>query len=159
MMTLWMVLIAGGVVLLDQLTKYLTVSNLDLYEICPVLDGLFHFPYIRNPGAAFSSFEGAQWLFALIFVGLTIAIVYEYRHQTLGFTKFEWLLIAGVYGGGIGNMIDRTRFGYVVDMIAVEFMNFPVFNVADCFITVCGIALVAHLALCNKEFWKDGKKK
>ncbi len=159
MMTLWMVLIAGGIVALDQWTKFLTVANIDLYERVPVLDGVFHLTLIHNPGAAFSTFEGAQWLFALIFVALTIAILYELKHQKLGLKSVEWLLIAGVYGGGLGNMIDRIRMGYVVDMIAVDFINFPVFNVADCFITVCGIALVAHLAFCNKDFWKDEKKK
>lgn len=159
MMTFWMALIVGAVVALDQWTKFLTVTNINLYERVPVLDGVFHLTQLHNPGAAFSTFEGAQWLFALIFVVLTIALVYELRHQKLGLKPLEWLLIAGIYGGGLGNMIDRIRMGYVVDMIAVEFINFPVFNVADCFITVCGIALVAHLAFCNKDFWKDEKKK
>ncbi len=159
MMTLWMVLIAAAAVVLDQWTKYLTVANIELFGRVPAVDGLFHFTLIHNTGAAFSSFEGAQWLFALIFAALTVAIVYEWKHQRLGLKPVEWLLIAGVYGGGLGNMIDRIRLGYVVDMIAVDFINFPVFNVADCFITVCGIALVAHLAFCNKEFWKDGSKK
>ena len=55
-------------------------------------------------------------------------------------------------------MIDRLRFGYVVDMIAVDFINFPVFNVADSFITCGGILLLVHLAFFNREFWKDDKK-
>lgn len=159
MLNLWMALIAALIVGLDQWTKYLTVANLALHEKFPVLEGIFHFTYIRNPGAAFSSFEGAQWLFALIFVVLTVWLIRERRRQTLAFTNFEWLLIAGIYGGGLGNMIDRFRFGYVVDMIATDFIDFPVFNVADCFITVCGIALVAHLIFCNKDFWKDEKEK
>ena len=159
MLNLWMALIAALIVGLDQWTKYLTVANLELYEKFPGLEGVFHFTYIRNPGAAFSSFEGAQWLFALIFLALTVWLIRERRRQTLAFTRFEWLLIAGIYGGGLGNMIDRFRFGYVVDMIATDFIDFPVFNVADCFITVCGIALAAHLIFCNKDFWKDEKKK
>ena len=159
MMTLWMFLIAGGAVVLDQWTKYLTVAHIGLFERVRAVDGLFHLTYIQNTGAAFSSFEGAQWLFALIFVALTVGLIYEWKHQKLGLQPMEWLLIAGVYGGGLGNMIDRTRLGYVVDMIAVDFMKFPVFNVADCFITVCGIALIVHLMVCNKDFWKDGEKK
>ena len=55
-------------------------------------------------------------------------------------------------------MIDRLRFGFVVDMIEVEFINFAVFNIADCFITCGCIALLAHLVLFNKDFWKDEKK-
>ena len=56
-------------------------------------------------------------------------------------------------------MIDRVRLGYVVDMIETKFIRFPVFNVADCFITCGCIALIAHLVLFNKNFWKDEKKK
>ena len=56
-------------------------------------------------------------------------------------------------------MIDRLRFGYVVDMIQTDFMDFPVFNVADCFITCGCILLMVHLFLFNKEFWKEEKKK
>ena len=74
------------------------------------------------------------------------------------FTTFERWCIAAVYGGGLGNMIDRVRFGYVVDMIETQFMEFPVFNVADSFITCGCIALIAHLILFNKAFWKEGKK-
>ena len=56
-------------------------------------------------------------------------------------------------------MIDRLRLKYVVDMIYLDFMEFPVFNVADCFITCGGILLIGHLIFFNKEFWKDEKKK
>ena len=62
--------------------------------------------------------------------------------------------------GGVGiNKIARFRFGYVVDMIGTDFMEFPVFNVADCFITCSCILLLAHLFLFNKDFWKEEKKK
>jgi len=66
--------------------------------------------------------------------------------------------IAAIYGGGLGNMIDRVRMGYVVDMIETTFVEFPVFNVADCFITCGCILLIVHLVLFNKAFWKDEKK-
>ena len=55
-------------------------------------------------------------------------------------------------------MIDRLRLGYVIDMFETAFITFPVFNVADCFITCGAIAMIVHLVFCNKEFWKDGKK-
>ena len=77
----------------------------------------------------------------------------------MGFKTFErWCMVA-VFAGGLGNMIDRLRLGYVVDMIELEFMEFPVFNVADCFITCGCILLMLHLIFFNKEFWKDEKKK
>ena len=153
------VLFVGGIVAADQITKYLTVANIALYADVPLIPGLLQLTYVQNTGAAFSSFEGQQWLFALIFLVFTGMIVREFFKKSMGFTTFEWWCIAAIYGGGLGNMIDRVRMGYVVDMIETIFMEFPVFNVADCFITCGTIALMVHLVLCNKEFWKDEKKK
>ena len=155
---LLMALFSVGAVVLDQWTKALTVANIPLYQEVPFLDGLFHFTYIQNTGAAFSSFRGQQWLFALIFAVFTVFLIWELRKNSMGFLPFERWCIAAIWAGGLGNMIDRVRLGYVVDMIEVEFITFPVFNVADCFITCGCVLLIAHLILFNKEFWKDGKK-
>ena len=114
------------VVAADQLTKALVVANIPLGGHVDFLPGFLDFTYLRNTGAAFSSFE--RWS------------------------------IAAIYAGGLGNMIDRLRLGYVVDMIETQFMDFPVFNVADCFITCGCIALFVSLGLFNKEFWKEDKK-
>ena len=152
------VIFVAVIVGLDQLTKYLVVASIPLGGHVPFLPGILELTYVRNDGAAFSSFAGMQWLFALIFLAFTGAVLYEYFKKPMGFTKFERWCIAAVYGGGLGNMIDRLRLGYVVDMLNTQFMNFPVFNVADCFITCGCIALLISLALCNKSFWKDEKK-
>ena len=151
-------LFAAGIVAADQFTKYLTVANIALYEDVPFIPGLLQLTYVQNTGAAFSSFEGQQWLFAVIFLLFTAAVVYEFSKNTMGFTNFERWCIAAVYGGGLGNMIDRVRLGFVVDMIETKFMQFPVFNVADCFITCGCILVVVSLVFFNKNFWKDGKK-
>ena len=153
-----MALMAAGIVALDQWTKALTVAKIPLYWPVPVLDGVFHFTYVQNTGAAFSSFEGQQWLFALIFVAFTLGIAYDYRKKYMPFSNFERWCVLFIWAGGVGNMIDRLRLGYVVDMIAVEFIRFPVFNVADCFITCGCVIMMVSLFLFNKEFWKDEKK-
>ena len=158
MQSLWMALFALGIAGADQLTKYLTVANIPLYGEVPFLPGVLKFTYVQNTGAAFSSFQGMQWLFALIFLALTVLIFLEYFKKPLPFSKFDRWCIAAIYGGGLGNMIDRLRLGYVVDMIETEFITFPVFNVADCFITCGCIALMIHLVFFNKSFWKDEKK-
>jgi signal peptidase II len=155
---LWMALFAAGAVALDQWTKAMTVAQIPLHWDVPVLDGLFHLTYVQNTGAAFSSFQGQQWLFALIFAVFTGFLMWELWKNSMGFKPFERLCIVSIWAGGLGNMIDRLRLGYVVDMIEVEFIRFPVFNVADCFITCGCVLLIAHLILFNKEFWKDGKK-
>ena len=122
-------LIAAGIVAFDQFTKYLTVTHLSLGGWIPGIPGLIRFTYVQNTGAAFSSFQGQQWLFALIFVVFTVLVLWEYWKKSMPFSKFERLCIVAIYGGGLGNMIDRVRLGYVVDMIETEFMEFPVFNV------------------------------
>ena len=147
------------IVVLDQIAKYLTVANIALGEAVAFIPGLLQLTYVQNTGAAFSSFEGQQWLFAVIFVAFTGLIIWEYRKNAMGFKPFERWCVAAIYGGGLGNMIDRVRMGYVVDMIETTFMEFPVFNVADCFITCGCVLMMVHLVLFNKEFWKDGKKK
>ena len=153
----WFCLFAAGVVAADQITKWLVVTLIPLGGRVAAIPGLFSLTNVRNTGAAFSAFEGAQWLFILIFVIFTGAILWEYFKKRMPFTTFERWCIAAVYAGGLGNMIDRVRLGYVVDMIATDFINFPVFNVADCFITCGCIGLIVHLVFFNKNFWKDGK--
>lgn len=148
----------AAVVAADQLAKFLTVANIELFSDVPFIPGLLQLTYVQNTGAAFSSFQGQQWLFAVMFVIFTGVILWEFFKKPMPFTKVERWCIAAVYAGGLGNMIDRVRLGYVVDMIETTFMEFPVFNVADCFITCGCILLMVHLFLFNKEFWKDDKK-
>ena len=151
-------LMALGITAADQLTKYFTVKNIQLFGKVEAIEGLFHFTYVQNTGAAFSSFEGMQWLFALIFGFFTAAIVWEFWKKSMGFTTFERWCIAAIWAGGLGNMIDRVRLGYVVDMICTDFIKFPVFNVADIFITCGCVILLVHLVFFNRAFWKDEKK-
>ena len=155
---LFMSLFAGAIVALDQVTKYLTVANIELFEKVPFLPGLVGLTYVRNTGGAWSLFSGMIWMFVLVFAVMTVLILWEYFKKPMPFSKFERWCIAAVYGGGLGNIIDRVRLGYVVDMIETEFITFPVFNVADCFITCGCIALLVSLVFFNKEFWKDEKK-
>ena len=158
MFLLILTIFSAGIVAVDQLTKFLVVENIPLYADVPLLPGVVQLTYAQNTGAAFSILQGQQWLFALIFAVFTAAIIWAYCKKALPFSKFEWFCIAAIYGGGLGNMIDRLRLGYVIDMIETQFINFPVFNVADSFITCGCIALMVSLIFFNKAFWKDEKK-
>ena len=151
-------ILAVLLVIVDQITKYLTVAKIPLFGQVEAIDGLFHFTYVQNTGAAFSSFSGMQWLFALIFLVFAAFIIWEFPKKRWPLTDLERWCVVAIFAGGMGNMIDRLRFGYVIDMIEVDFMRFAVFNVADCFITCGCIALMAHLIFFNKAFWKDEKK-
>ena len=158
MQYLFMILFVAGATALDQLTKFLVVENISLYGHVEFIPDVLSFTYVQNTGAAFSSFRGMQWLFLVVFIVFTAGVVWEFSKKKMPFTTFERWCIAAIYGGGLGNMIDRLRYGYVVDMVKTEFMNFPVFNVADCFITCGCVLLLVHLFFFNREFWKDEKK-
>ena len=158
MMYLFMALLTAVIVAADQLTKLWVVANIPLHTSMDAIPGLFHLTYTQNTGAAFSSFQGMLWLFILIFAVFTVGIVWEFSKKRMPFKTFDRWCIVAIYAGGLGNMIDRLRLGYVVDMIAVDFIDFPVFNVADCFITCGCIALLVHLVFFNKEFWKEETK-
>ena len=154
-----MILVAAAIGVRDQVSKFLVLQNIPLYGHVDLWPGVVCLTYVQNTGAAFSSFQGAQWLFIVIFIVLTALIIWEFTKKKLPFTNFERWIIVAIYAGGVGNMIDRFRFGYVIDMIQTEFITFPVFNVADSFVTCGCILLVIHLVFFNKEFWKDEKKK
>ena len=153
-----MLLMAGGIVVADQLSKLWVVQEIPLYGNIPVFPGLFSLTYIQNRGAAWGSFEGMIWLFTIIFFVFTALLIWEFAKKRMPFSTFDRWCIVAIWAGGMGNMIDRLRLGYVVDMIQTDFMNFPVFNIADCFITCSCFLLMAHLFLINKEFWKEEKK-
>ena len=150
-------MIAIGI-LLDQITKWLAVIFLKGNPSVPsFVEWFMQFTYVENRGAAWGMFADQRWVFITI---STVAIIGVLLYIYLKRPKDKLLMasLALIIAGGIGNMIDRLRLGYVIDMIEVEFINFPVFNVADCFITCGCVLLILHLIFFNKEFWKDGKK-
>lgn len=150
-------LIAAFVVIIDQISKLWIRTNLDLNEIIPIVDRL-SLTYIHNTGSAFGLFAGQSFLLALIsFVGL-IAIMWF--HHYLYLTDIWGNLALGlVFGGAIGNLIDRLRFGRVTDFIYVRLwydssglpVYWPTFNFADSAITAGCIALICYLIFAFKK--------
>lgn len=144
------------IIALDQITKYLTVANIPLGEEIAAIPGLFHFTYIRNTGASFSMLEGNGWLFIGVLLIFTVILAVLLKRKVI--TKpFEIWCLAAIWGGGVGNAIDRIHLGYVVDMIEVEFMRFAVFNVADIFITCGCIALIIYVLFFDREATRPQK--
>ena len=148
-------LIAAAVIALDQLTKYLVVQNIAAGGFVRCIDGVFHLTYIENRGAAFGMLSEHRWVFmAVSAVAIAAILVYMWREKP----KSMWLKTAlgMIVGGGVGNMIDRTLSGAVVDFIEVDFVDFAVFNVADSFVTVaCGILIVYLIAEAVRENKKE----
>lgn len=146
----FLVLFMALIVALDQWSKLAVVANIPLYGNVPALPGIFHLTYVQNDGAAFSMLQGGRWLFtAVLVIGLGVCIFLIAKKKIT--SKPELWCLAAIFGGGIGNLIDRLRLGYVVDMIAVDFVDFAVFNVADSFITCGAIALVIYVMFFDKK--------
>lgn len=139
-------LIALAAVGLDQYTKWLTVENIPLGGSVSAHNPIFSFTYLRNEGAAWSILEGKMWFFYLITLIAVIILVYLLV-QNVG--KSLWLNVglALILGGALGNFIDRLRFGYVVDMIQLDFINFPIFNIADSCLSVGVLCVFVYIIL------------
>ena len=157
-MYILMVLAVVAVVILDQLSKLWVVQNIEIFGFLEAIPGLFHLTYVQNTGAAFSSFEGFRWLLSGVFVLFAGLVIWEFSKKKLPFSGFDRWCIVFVFAGGLGNAIDRIRLGYVVDMVELEFIRFPVFNLADGFISCGCILLILHMIFFNKDFWKEEKK-
>ena len=145
------VIVALLIVIFDQLTKYYVVENFYLGESVPVIENIFHWTYILNPGAAFGMLEGSRWFFVVIAVGVLGGIWYMKDEINEG----GWMMQYGaaLFGGGaIGNLIDRARSGLVIDFF--DFRIWPVFNVAD--IAICvGVAMILWKVLETEFLTKE----
>lgn len=138
------------IVVLDQVVKAVVSANIPLGEVIPAIPGLFHWTHFHNTGAAFSMLQGGRWLFAAVcIIGLAVTVVLVWKKVLTN--RAELWCLAAIFGGGIGNLIDRLRLGYVVDMIEVEFMDFAVFNIADAFISCGAVALVVYVLFFDRE--------
>ena len=120
---------------LDQVTKFLTTHFYDLYDVKEIIPHILSFTYIRNEGAAFGILQGARVFFVILTIVVFIAIVIYFLKDKPE-TQLEKLALTFIAGGAAGNFIDRLLLGYVRDFIMVEFIDFPVFNIADCFVCI-----------------------
>jgi signal peptidase II len=147
----YLLLIGGGIIALDQLTKLLILHYLPLYSAIEVIPDLFNLVHVRNTGGAFSIFAGANsvWRQSL-FTGLTLFVVviivfaYGKVRQEDRWSRTAYALITG---GALGNLIDRLRFGEVVDFLDcyVGAYHWPAFNLADSAITAGALMLAVSL--------------
>ncbi|MGN7407603.1 signal peptidase II [Sporosarcina sp. SAFN-010] len=150
--------IAALVILVDQLTKWLVATNMEIGERIPLIEPYLGLLSHRNRGAAWGMLEGQMWLFAIVTIVVVIGIVYYFQKEGKNEPLFAWSLML-LLGGAVGNFIDRMVRGEVVDfvnvLIPVINYDFPIFNVADAALT-CGVVLVIiHLILDEKKNKKD----
>ena len=134
------VLIAG-ILLVDQLVKYVVRSHMYVGETIPVIQNVFHLTYVRNTGAAFNLFEGMSLFLQIVtLIALIFAVWFMEKHLQRHWTLLLSMIL--IISGGAGNLLDRVMLGYVTDLFEFKLIHFPVFNVADipictgCFILV-----------------------
>ncbi len=134
--------VAGLLLVLDQFTKYLAILHLKDSQAYVLIDGVLELKYLENRGSAFGMLQNQKVFILFVgFVFLAVILFFLFKLPVEKKFRIVHILLAAVVAGGLGNMIDRFRFDYVVDFIYFVLINFPVFNVADCYIVVSVIGL------------------
>ena len=139
----------------DQAVKYWTVQNLKGQSDIALWPGVFELTYVENRGAAFGMLQDQRWLFTVLTVAVILGLLFVFfRLGPERKFKLTRVCCVGVLAGAIGNLIDRSILHYVVDMFYFKLIDFPVFNVADCYVVVFGI-LFCLAALLQKDLLDD----
>lgn len=150
----WYFLLSGLIVLADQLVKLWVMGNIPLHGFLPFLPQVLGLTYVRNTGASFSLLADHTWLLVILSavssVVVAVLLVKRFLPRPMGM-----LGLALVLGGAVGNLIDRVRLGYVVDMFQTLFIDFAIFNVADVGIVIGGVLVMLYLLT---QYGKDQKE-
>ena len=139
-------------VFLDQISKYLAVKYLKDKPAVPIIKDVFELNYLENRGAAFGVLQNQKICFLILGVIILFAVVFVlFRVPDDKKYNILHVLLILIASGGIGNMIDRIRFGYVVDFFSFVLINFPIFNVADICVTVSMFGLSVLILFVYKD--------
>ena len=146
------------IILLDTISKSLVENNMVLNTgDIPVIEGVFHLHFVKNPGATFGFMDEVSWA-REFFIAVTFVLIFGiviYTVVSKVKNKIYLASVSFIVGGGIGNLIDRMAFGEVVDFFEFRLINFAIFNVADCFVVI-GVGLM--IIYCIKEELKTKRK-
>lgn len=140
---------------IDQLIKYFVIEYLKPIGVFELIDGFIRLRYVENTGAVFGSFSSHTAVLTVVSIILLIVTIYFLVSQK-NKSKLVSLTLLLMIAGGIGNIIDRIRLHFVVDYIEPTFIDFAVFNFADCLITVGAFVLMIYLVI---DIVKDEKTK
>lgn len=145
-------LLLALLVALDQYTKYIAVQRLKNQPAFNIINGVLEFNYLENRGAAFGMLQNQKIFFVFVAIIFLCVIAYVLVKAPLEKKYFKLhILLVMIAGGAIGNLIDRLRLDYVVDFIYIVLINFPIFNVADMFVTFSTALLVIQVLFVYKE--------
>lgn len=138
-------------VIADQLTKHLAVVRLKNQAAYNLINGILEFNYLENRGAAFGVLQNQKYFFvfvALIFIGVIVFVLIKVPTQKKYYSLN--ILLVMIAAGAVGNMIDRVQYDYVVDFIYLVCIQFPIFNVADIYVTTATVILVFQILFVYK---------
>jgi signal peptidase II len=150
-----LVFIGGIIVIIDQLTKFFIIKYLPLHDTVPVVSGLFNIIHIKNPGGAFgllANLSPGMRTFIFLFISsLAVGLILYFYFKTHAAQTWLSAAFALIFGGAVGNLIDRIRFGVVTDFLDfyISKYHWPAFNIADSAITI-GIGIFAYHLLFQK---------
>lgn len=139
-------------VAIDQFTKKIAVIKLKNQPAFNIIDGVLEFNYLENKGAAFGMLQNQKVFFvfvAVVFLGVIVFVLFRAPAEKK-YIRLHLMLVM-IAAGAIGNMIDRLRLDYVVDFIYFVLINFPIFNVADIYVTVATAILIIQVLFVYKE--------
>lgn len=145
-------IIAIVLLVIDQYTKYLTIDRLKGNPAYVLIDGVLELQYLENRGSAFGILQNQKAF--ILFIGVIFMAVIVYVLMKLPAQKKFYavhVLLAAIIAGGVGNMIDRVRYDYVVDFISFVLINYPIFNFADICIVLGTIGLFVEFVFVLKE--------
>lgn len=139
---IWQAFVCILLIILDQVSKHFVRLHLKNNPI-ELLEGVFSLHYLENRGTIWGLLQGKIDYFLLVFVvmGLFLIYVYVRMPKTTYYLPLSWLITV-VMAGAVGNTIDRFFFGYVTDFLYFELIDFPIFNIADCYLTVCSFLFI-----------------
>lgn len=152
----------AGVILItafDQIIKAVAAEKLMQIGTIPLIDNVFHLTYCENPGAGFGIFADYTWILSVLtFLVIAAAVVYvavKRPKNALLMTALTFMV-----GGAVGNLIDRVRLGYVIDFFDFRLIHFPIFNIADCFVTIGAVIFAVYVIFfSDKKEQADGQNK
>lgn len=151
MALLWVIPLTAALVGLDQITKIWVAANLPFQKPLPWIPGVLNYKYDTNDGIAWSMLAGKAWIFVPLSILIVVFFVVMLLRSPLRRKWWFNLICTLILSGAIGNLIDRIAYGVVTDFISFAFIDFPTFNLADCYVVLGAIALFIAILFGSKK--------
>ena len=151
-MTILSLSIIVSLIVLDQISKNWAATTLAVDGPITLIPNVFEFHYTENRGVAFSMLQDQRWIFIPVSLLMTVVLILMLRRSPMRKSKLFSASVLLIIAGAIGNLIDRILLGYVIDFLYFSLIDFPIFNVADCFVVIGAGLLFIFVMVGMKEY-------